>query len=165
MGRASRMYGTDDKCIQYLGKSPLGIPKRRWQENMEINLNEMLCENLEWIHLVQGRVQWRENGHLFSVSIRGGEFIWLSERREVRELRRLVVMWTSGDVDWLSFFTGAESPSPVTSKNMYSWRWLSSGLLHRVVWYKSTDVSEELACCLHHQGEAASVSKISVNFC
>jgi hypothetical protein len=36
-------------------KRPLGRPGRRWEEN----LKEILCEDVDWIHLIQNRVQWR----------------------------------------------------------------------------------------------------------
>jgi hypothetical protein len=34
------------------GKSPLGIPRRRWQDNIRIDLREIEWRGVDWIHLV-----------------------------------------------------------------------------------------------------------------
>jgi hypothetical protein len=39
------------------GKRPLGRPRRRWEDNM--NLRETGLKNVDWIHLAQQRDQWR----------------------------------------------------------------------------------------------------------
>ena len=31
------------------GKRPLGRPKRRWEDNIKIELQEVECEGLDWI--------------------------------------------------------------------------------------------------------------------
>jgi hypothetical protein len=36
---------------------PLGRPRRRWKDNM--NLREIGCEGVDWIHLTQDGEQWR----------------------------------------------------------------------------------------------------------
>jgi hypothetical protein len=38
------------------GKRPLGIPRRGW-ENIRDDLREIVCEDMEWMHLAQVRVQ------------------------------------------------------------------------------------------------------------
>jgi len=40
------------------GKRPLGRPRRRWQY-IRMDLREIRWEDVDWIHLVQGRDQWR----------------------------------------------------------------------------------------------------------
>jgi hypothetical protein len=35
------------------GKSPLGRPRRRWEENITLDLREIWGEVVDWIHLAQ----------------------------------------------------------------------------------------------------------------
>jgi hypothetical protein len=41
------------------GKSPLGRPRRRWEDNTRTNLMEGGWEVVNWIHLGQERDHWR----------------------------------------------------------------------------------------------------------
>jgi hypothetical protein len=41
------------------GKRPLGRPRRRWVQNIKIDLTEIGIEGANWIRLAQDRVQWR----------------------------------------------------------------------------------------------------------
>jgi hypothetical protein len=41
------------------GKRPLGRPRRRWEGNVRMNLQEVGCGCEEWIGLAQDRVRWR----------------------------------------------------------------------------------------------------------
>jgi hypothetical protein len=41
------------------GKRPLGRSWRRWEDNIKTDLNEMIWEGVDWIHLAQDRDQWR----------------------------------------------------------------------------------------------------------
>ena len=41
------------------GKRPLGRPRRRWGDNIRIDLQEVGCEFMDWIGLVQDRDSWR----------------------------------------------------------------------------------------------------------
>ncbi|KAJ4441953.1 hypothetical protein ANN_11817 [Periplaneta americana] len=41
------------------GKRPLGRPKRRWEENIKMDLREVGYDDREWINLAQDRDQWR----------------------------------------------------------------------------------------------------------
>jgi len=34
---------------------PLGRPRRRWEENIEVNLKEKAWERVDWIHVAQDR--------------------------------------------------------------------------------------------------------------
>jgi hypothetical protein len=34
------------------GKRPLGRPRRRWEDNMKMDLKEVECGGLDWIDLV-----------------------------------------------------------------------------------------------------------------
>jgi hypothetical protein len=41
------------------GKRPLGRPRRRWDDNIKMDLREIGIDGANWIRLVQDRVQWR----------------------------------------------------------------------------------------------------------
>jgi hypothetical protein len=41
------------------GKRPLGRPRRRWEDNIRMDLREIGIERANWIQLAQDRVQWR----------------------------------------------------------------------------------------------------------
>jgi hypothetical protein len=41
------------------GKRPLGRPRRRWEDNIKMDLREIRIEGANWIQLAQDRVQWR----------------------------------------------------------------------------------------------------------
>jgi len=41
------------------GKKPLGIPRRRWEDNIKMDLQEMRCGDVDWIELAQDRDRWR----------------------------------------------------------------------------------------------------------
>jgi hypothetical protein len=37
------------------GKSPLARPRRRWEDNIKIDLQEVVCGGMDWIELAQDR--------------------------------------------------------------------------------------------------------------
>jgi hypothetical protein len=41
------------------GKRSLGRPRRRWEDNINLNLRELGIDGVNWIQLAQDRVQWR----------------------------------------------------------------------------------------------------------
>jgi hypothetical protein len=41
------------------GKRPLGRPRRRWEDNIKIDLREIGINGANWIQLAQDIVQWR----------------------------------------------------------------------------------------------------------
>jgi hypothetical protein len=40
------------------GKRPLGRPRRRWEDNIKMDLRETGIDGANWIRLAQDRVQW-----------------------------------------------------------------------------------------------------------
>jgi hypothetical protein len=41
------------------GKRPLGIPRRRWVDNIRMDLGEVGWSDVDWIDLAQDRNKWR----------------------------------------------------------------------------------------------------------
>ena len=41
------------------GKRPLRSPRRRWVDNIRMDLREVGCRYIDWIGLAQGRDMWR----------------------------------------------------------------------------------------------------------
>jgi len=41
------------------GKRPLGRTRRRWEDNIKMDLQEVGCEGMDWIELAQDRDRWR----------------------------------------------------------------------------------------------------------
>ena len=41
------------------GKRPLGRPRRRWEDNIKMDLQEVGCGVVDWIELAQDRDRWR----------------------------------------------------------------------------------------------------------
>jgi hypothetical protein len=40
-------------------KRPLRRPRRRWEDNIRMDLREIWCEVVDWMNLSQDRDQWR----------------------------------------------------------------------------------------------------------
>jgi len=41
------------------GNRPLGRPRRRWEDNIKMDLQEVGCGGIDWIDLAQDRDRWR----------------------------------------------------------------------------------------------------------
>jgi hypothetical protein len=41
------------------GKRPLGRPRRRWEDDIKMDLREIGIDRANWISLAEDRVQWR----------------------------------------------------------------------------------------------------------
>jgi hypothetical protein len=64
MGRACSTHGEKRNAYRILvgnseGKRPLGRPRRRWVDNIRIDLREIGWDGGDWIDLAQDRDEWR----------------------------------------------------------------------------------------------------------
>ena len=64
MGWAGGAYGWGEGVYRVLvgkpeGRRPLGIPRRRWVDNIRMGLQEVGCGYMDWIGLAQDRDRWR----------------------------------------------------------------------------------------------------------
>jgi len=41
-------------------KRPLGRSRRRWEDNIKMDLQEAECGGIDWVDLAQNRDRWRE---------------------------------------------------------------------------------------------------------
>ena len=41
------------------GKRPLGRPRRRWEDNIKMDVQEVRCGGMDWMELAQDRDRWR----------------------------------------------------------------------------------------------------------
>ena len=60
MGGTCSAYGGEEMRCAYrvlvgkpVGKSPLGRSRRRWEDNIKMDLQELGCWIMDWIELVQ----------------------------------------------------------------------------------------------------------------
>ena len=63
VGYVARMGDRRGACRVLVGKHeetrPLGRPRRRWQDNAKMDLQEVSWEGMDWIDLAQDRNRWR----------------------------------------------------------------------------------------------------------
>jgi hypothetical protein len=38
---------------------PLGRPRHRWENNVEMDLQEILCDGVDWMDVAENRDKWR----------------------------------------------------------------------------------------------------------
>ena len=60
------------------GKRPLGRPRRRWEDNIKMDLEEVGSGCGDWVELAQDRDRWRgacEYGNELSGSLNAGNFL------------------------------------------------------------------------------------------
>jgi hypothetical protein len=56
------------------GKRPLGRPRRRWEDNIKMDLQELRCGGVDWMGLTKDKDRWRVLVKA-SGSIKCGEFL------------------------------------------------------------------------------------------
>jgi hypothetical protein len=64
MGRAHSTYGGEERRIQGFGgetlvKEPLGRPRRRWEDIIKMDLQEVGCGVMDCIEMAEDRDRWR----------------------------------------------------------------------------------------------------------
>jgi hypothetical protein len=64
MGGASSTNGEKRNAARLLvgkpeGRRPLGRPRRRWLDNIRMDLVEVGCSDVDWIGLAQDRYRWK----------------------------------------------------------------------------------------------------------
>jgi hypothetical protein len=64
MGEACSAYGLEESLIQGFGgetrgNEPIGRRRRRWKNNIEMDIQEVGCGGMDWIELAQDRDRWR----------------------------------------------------------------------------------------------------------
>jgi len=62
-GHVARI-GVAEMRVQDFGEKPewrrpLGRRRRRWEDNIKVDLQEVGCGDMDWIELVQHRDRWR----------------------------------------------------------------------------------------------------------
>ena len=64
MGGSCGTYGGRERCAQGFGGEtrPLGRPRRRWEDNIKVDLPEVVKGCGDWMELAQDRDSWRALG-------------------------------------------------------------------------------------------------------
>jgi hypothetical protein len=64
MGGACSTYGGEGRCIYRVlvgkpeVKRPLGRNRRKWEDNIKMDLQKVGCGGMDWIDLAQDRDKW-----------------------------------------------------------------------------------------------------------
>ena len=62
MGGSCSAYGGEERRFgggKPEGKKTLGRPRRRWEDNIKMDLQDVGCGGMDWIELAQDRDRWR----------------------------------------------------------------------------------------------------------
>jgi hypothetical protein len=75
MGGSCSAYGREERRVQDFGEKPegkrlLGRPRRRWEDNIKMDVQEVGCGGMDWVIVAQDRDRWRAHNSMLS-HIRG----------------------------------------------------------------------------------------------
>ena len=65
MGGACSIYGGEWRCIQGFGgvtwrkETTWKMQAYRWEDNIKMYLQEVVCEGIDWIDMAENRDSWR----------------------------------------------------------------------------------------------------------
>jgi hypothetical protein len=59
MDRACSTNGGEEECLWDIGGKPLGRTRRRWVDNIKLDLREIGWDGMDWIYLAEDRDRWR----------------------------------------------------------------------------------------------------------
>jgi hypothetical protein len=78
-GHAARIGGKINACRILVGKPegkrPLGKPRRRWVDNIKMDLREIEWDGVDWIDMAKDRDQWMALVNTVSIKCLGGGFL------------------------------------------------------------------------------------------
>jgi hypothetical protein len=57
------------------GRRPLGRPRRRWEDDIKMDLKEIGCLGVDWINLAHDTGKWRVVVNTVTVSIKCVKFL------------------------------------------------------------------------------------------
>jgi hypothetical protein len=70
-GHVAHLGGTRNACRTFVGKPegkrPVGRLRRKWENNIKMDLRETGWGGMDWIHLAQDRDQWRRTSRFHKV--------------------------------------------------------------------------------------------------
>ena len=55
------------------GKTPLGRPRREWEDNIKVDLQQVRCEGMDWMELAEDRNRFRALAN----AVKCGDFLEL----------------------------------------------------------------------------------------
>ncbi|KAJ4438366.1 hypothetical protein ANN_14308 [Periplaneta americana] len=114
------------------GKRPFGMPRRRWEDNIKMDLKEVGYDGRDWIDLAQDRDQWRAYVRaVMNLRTKSARSLIMDEENptcinfEHPSSKRIQRDWTlQKEMVWpVCFRDGAEqlAPKPLNSLNSENW--------------------------------------------
>jgi hypothetical protein len=69
----SRTLSNNDRCLpsHCLATSPYAtiyvyMPVSSWEDNIKLELKDICCEDVDWIHIAHNGIQWRDIPSIYS---------------------------------------------------------------------------------------------------
>ena len=83
------------------GKKPLGRPRRRWENNIKMDLQDLGCGGMDWIELAQDRDKWRTVYRVLVGKTWGKEILGRPRRRWENNIKMDLQEVRFGVIDWI----------------------------------------------------------------